>query len=172
VAHGKYGNSFVNKTLRMFPFEETLLDRACQALNGVEHSLLVQEAVFVEACRLGIRWSSRPVEPLAGPWPYLPRRGDEATGVRWTITISLALADLVARCAEHVGASEPHFMIGATLAYIGRLQVLFCGTRADTPERAEGIRRELRRIKLPAQYRYRGGPAAESRRHLTKGDAR
>ena len=156
VAHGKHGNSFVCKTIRMLPVEDSLIHRACVALNGLERSLLVQEAVIVEACRLGIRWSAKPVAPLAVSWPYLPDRGDEVTGVRTSVTISLALAELVARCAEHVHASEPHFIIGATLAYVGRLQALFRGVCADKPEDAEGIRAELQKIKLPPRYRYRG----------------
>ncbi len=161
MAHGKHGNSYVCKTIRMLVVEDSLIDRACVALNGVERSLLVQEAVLVEACRLGIRWSAKSVAPLAVSWPYLPDRGDEVTGVRTSVTISLPLAELVVRCAEHVHASEPHFIIGATLAYIGRLQALFRGVYADTPEDAEGIRTELQRIKLPAQYRYRGDPRRE-----------
>jgi hypothetical protein len=147
----------------MLPLEDSLIDQACRALNGVERSLLVQEAVLVEASRLGVRWSAKPVPPLAGSWPYLPDRGNEVTGERTSITISLALAELLARCAEHVGTSEPLFIIGATLAYIGRLQALFRGARAETPEDAQGIRAELQRIKLPAQYRYR----ADGRRGRT-----
>jgi hypothetical protein len=156
VAHGKHGNSFVLKTIRMLLAEDSIITRACEALNGVERSLLVQEAVLTEAYRLGIRWSAKPVEPLAVSWPYLPDRRGETTDVRTSISMSLALAELLERCAQHVHASEPHFIIGATLAYIGRLQVLFRGTKADTPEDAEGIRKELQKIKLPAQYRYRG----------------
>ena len=156
MAHGKYGDSFVLKTIRMLPLEDSIIDRACKALNGVERSLLVQEAVFAEASRLGIRWSARPPPPFVGPWPYLPDRKDKVTEERTSITISLALADLLGRCADHVGTSEPLFIIGATLAYIGRLQVLFEGTHADTPEYAKGIKAELQRIKLPEQYRYRG----------------
>jgi hypothetical protein len=155
VAHGKYGNSFVLKTIRMLPLENSLIDQACAALNGVERSLLVQEAVLAEAYRLGVRWSGEAPPPMTGSWPYLPDRGDEVTGERTSITISLALAEILARCAEHVGTSEPLFIIGSTLAYIGRLQALFRGTRADTPEDAEGIRAELQRIKLPPQYRHR-----------------
>lgn len=156
MAHGKYGNSFVLRTIRMLPLENSIIDRACAALNGMERSMLVQEAVIVEACRLGIRWSSKTVGPFEGPWPYLPDRGDETTEERTSITMSLPLAELLERCADHVGTSEPLFMIGATLAYIGRLQALFRGKRAEKPEAAQGIRAELRRIKLPAQYRYRG----------------
>ena len=155
MAHGKYGNSFVLKTIRMLPLEDSLIDRACAALNGVERSLLVQEAVMLEASRLGILWSNKPASPLEGAWPYLPDRGDEVTGQRTNVSVSLALAELLEQCAEHVGTSEPLFIIGATLAYIGRLQGLFRGTRADTPEDAQGIRAELQKIKLPPQYRYR-----------------
>ena len=154
MAHGKYGNSFVLRTIRMLPVEHSLITQACAALNGIERSLLVQEAVQWEAARLGICWNTEPSRPLAVPWPYLPDREDEITAARTSITVSLALADL-AKCAEHVHTSEPQFIIGATLAYIGRLQALFRGTRADTPENAKGIRAELRAIKLPAKYRCR-----------------
>jgi hypothetical protein len=143
----------------MLPLENSIIDEACAALNGMERSMLVQEAVLVEACRLGIGWSSKAAPAFEGQWPYLPVRG-EATGERTSITMSLALAELLARCAEHVGTSEPLFIVGATLAYIGRLQALFRGTRAETREDAQGIRADLQRIKLPAQYRYRGGRTA------------
>ena len=149
------GKPFKNKTIRMHPYENEIIDSACAALNGVERSLLVQEAVHAEASRLGIRWSAESPPPLEVSWPYYPDRGEEATGVRVTITVSLPLAELVTRAAEHVHASEPHFIVGATLAYVGRLQKCFRGIHADTPEEAQKMRADLQRIKVPAKFQYR-----------------
>jgi uncharacterized protein (DUF1778 family) len=151
VAHGK---SFRTKTLRLHPVEDSIIDRACAALNDMERTQLVQEAVLFEAARLGIRWSLEPVEPLAVSWPYLPDR-EEPTGVRVSISVSLPVAEIITRAAEHVHASEPQFIIGATLAHVGRLQKLFRGIHADTPEEARQMRADLERINLPAQYQYR-----------------
>ncbi len=72
------------------------------------------------------------------------------------VSVSVALAELARRAAEHVGASEPNFMLGATLAYIGRLQRLFEGTAAETPAEGDKMKVSLRRIQLPPQYQYRG----------------
>jgi hypothetical protein len=46
------------------------------------------------------------------------------------------------------------FIIGATLAHIGRLKASFKGIHAETPEEARDIRAGLDKIKLPAQYQY------------------
>ncbi len=148
------GKSFRTKTLRLHPLEDSIIDRACAALNSMERTQLMQEAVLAEAARLGIRWSMDPVEPLAVSWPYLPDR-EEPTGVRVSISVSLPVSEIITRAAEHVHASEPQFIIGATLAHIGRLQKLFRGIHADTPEEARQIRAELEGIKLPVQYQYR-----------------
>jgi len=113
--------SFRTKTLRLHPLENAIIDAACEALNGMERTQLVQEAVIFEAARLGIRWTAEEAAPLQGPWPYLPDRGDEPTGVRVSVTVSLSVAELISRAAEHVDASEPMFIIGATLAHVGRL---------------------------------------------------
>jgi hypothetical protein len=109
---------------------------------------------MAEAYRLGVRWSAGAVPPPERPWRYLPDRGDEVTGERTSITISLALAELLKRCAEHVGTSEPLFIIGATLAYIGQLKACLKAIHADTPEEASAIRAGLGHIKLPAHYEY------------------
>ena len=148
------GKSFRTKTLRLHPTENTIIDRACEALNSMERTQLVQEAVISEASRLGIRWTAEPVEPLATSWPYMPER-KSATEVRVSVTVSLSVAELITRAAEHVHASEPLFIIGATLAHIGRLQKFFRAIHADTPEEARAIRDDLEQIKLPAQYEYR-----------------
>jgi hypothetical protein len=118
--------------------EDSIINRACEALGGLERSQLVQEAALSEANRMGIRWSVDRPPPLTDPWPHLPDRSAEATAVRVTISVSV---------------------LGATLAYIGRLQRCFEGAAAGTPEeRTEGerMRAALQRIKLPPQYVYRG----------------
>ncbi len=153
--------SFRTKTLRLHPLENAIFDRACEALNGMERTQLMQEAIISEASRLGIRWTAEPPPPLKAPWPYLPDRGDEPTGVRVSITVSLSVAELISRAAEHVGASEPMFIVGASLAHIGRLQKLFRADHADSPEEAREIRAALERINLPSRYRYRGGRRRE-----------
>jgi hypothetical protein len=153
----EHSKSFRTKTLRLHPLENAIFDRACEALNGMERTQLMQEAIISEASRLGVRWTAEPPPPLKTPWPNLPDRGDEPTGVRVSITVSLSVAELISRAAEHVGASEPLFIIGATLAHIGRLQRFFRADHADSPEEARAIRAGLERIKLPPQYRYRAG---------------
>jgi uncharacterized protein (DUF1778 family) len=151
VEHGK---SFRTKTLRLHPLENAIFDQACAALNNMERTQLMQEAVIFEAARLGIRWSVDPVEPLASSWPYMPQRGDEPTEVRVSITVSLSVAEIITRAAEQVHASEPMFIIGATLAHIGRLKACFRAIHADTPEEARDLRADLEKIKLPAHYQY------------------
>jgi uncharacterized protein (DUF1778 family) len=148
------GKSFRTKTLRLHPLENHIFDQACEALNNMERTQLMQEAVIHEAARLGIRWSVEPPEPLATSWPYMPARGDEPTEVRVSITVSLPVAEIITRAAEHVHASEPMFIIGATLAHIGRLKACFKVIHADTPEEARAIRAAIEKIKLPAQYVY------------------
>jgi uncharacterized protein (DUF1778 family) len=146
--------SFRTKTLRLHPLENSIIDRACEAMNGMERTQLVQEAVISEASRLGIRWTAEPPPPLKGAWPYLPDRGDEPTGVRVSVTVSLSVAELLSRAAEHVHASEVMFIVGATLAHIGRLQKCFRADHAGSPEEARAIKSALDKIKLPAQYQY------------------
>ena len=151
VEHGK---SFRTKTLRLHPLENAIFDQACEAMNKMERTQLMQEAVIFEAARLGIRWSVDQVEPLETSWPYMPQRGDEPTEVRVSITVSLSVAEIITRAAEHVHASEPMFIIGATLAHIGRLKACFKGIHADTPEEARELRGALEKIKLPPHYQY------------------
>jgi len=144
--------SFRTKTLRLHPLENAIFDRACEALNGMERTQLMQEAIISEASRLGVRWTAEPPPPLKTPWRYLPDRGDEPTGVRVSITVSLSVGELISRAAKHVGASEPLFIIGATLAHIGRLQQFFQANHADSPEESRAILGALERIRLPHQY--------------------
>ncbi len=146
--------SFRTKTLRMLPVENAIFDAACEALNGMERTQLMQEAIIFEAARLGIRWTAEPPPPAPSPWPYLPERGEEATAVRVSITVSLSVAELISRAAEYLQVSEPMFIIGATLAHIGRLQRFLRVDHAETPEEAAVIRRTLERIELPRKYRY------------------
>jgi hypothetical protein len=148
------GTSYILKTLRLHPLENMIIDRACEALGGLERAQLMQEAVLAEAFRLGVRFSVDPPPRLARPWAYLPDRGEEATEVRVSISLRVTVAELMAAAAEHVGVSEPLFIIGATLAYIGRLQSRFQGTQMDASEDAGAARAALRQIKLPPRYRY------------------
>ena len=148
------GKSFRTKTLRLHPLENSIIDSACEALNGMERTQLVQEAVLFEATRLGIRYSVEGPPPLTASWAYMPQRGTEPTEVRVSITVSLPVAEVITRAAEHVHASEPLFIIGSTLAHIGRLKACFKAIHADDPEEARAIRSELEKIKLPPQYQY------------------
>ena len=148
------GKSFRTKTLRLHPLENLVFDQACAALNGMERTQLMQEAVIHEAARLGVRWTVEPAPPLTTSWPYMPQRGDEPTEVRVSITVSLPVAEIITRAAEHVHASEPMFIIGSTLAHIGRLKACFKAIHADTPEEARAITAALEKIKLPPRYRY------------------
>jgi len=150
----KRSKSFRTKTLRLHPLENAIIDSACEALNGMERTQLVQEAVISEASRLGIRWTAEPAEPLKKAWRYLPDRGDEPTGVRVSVTVSLSVAELITRAAEHVHASEVMFIVGATLAHIGRLQSFFQASHADSPGEARAIKSDLDRIVLPGRFRY------------------
>jgi uncharacterized protein (DUF1778 family) len=148
------GKSFRTKTLRLHPLENTIFNQACEALNHTERTQLMQEAVIHEAARLGVRWSLDPVPPLTAAWPYMPDRKDEPTEIRVSITVSLPVAETITRAAELVHSSEPLFIIGATLAHIGRLQACFKAIHADGPEEARAICDGLQKIKLPPQYRY------------------
>jgi hypothetical protein len=120
----------------------------------LERTQLMQEAVIFEAARLGIRWSVDQIEPLESSWPYMPDRGDEPTEVRVSITVSLPVAEIITRAAEHVHATEPLFIVGATLAHVGRLKACFKAIHADTPEEARAICTALEKIKLPPRYQY------------------
>lgn len=143
------------KTLRLHPQEERLIEKACAALKNLDRATLMSEASVFQAMRLGIYYSFDPPPPLKASWPYIPDRGDEPTGMRLTITMNLLDEELVARAARHVHTSEPLFIIGSTLAYIGRLQKCFSGAELATPEEAVEIRKKLEAIKLPEQYQYR-----------------
>jgi hypothetical protein len=148
------GTSYILKTLRLHPLENTIIDRACEALGGLERAQLMQEAVLAEAFRLGVRFSAEPPPRLSRPWPYLPDRGDEPTEVRVSISLRVTVAELMESAAKHVGVSEPLFIIGSTLAYIGRLQSCFEGAQLGSPDDARAARAALRQVKLPPQYRY------------------
>ena len=152
-----FGTSYIVKTIRLLPIEDSIFDRTCDALGGLERAQLMQEAVLFETFRLGIRYSDTPPPPLTAPWRYLPERGGvDVTAVRVSISLRVTVAELMSIAAEHVSASETLFIVGATLAYVGRLQSCYRGTHAETPESARESRAALRKIRLPAQYRYRG----------------
>jgi hypothetical protein len=153
-AVGERRKSFRTKTLRLHPLENLIFEQACDALNAMERTQLMQEAVIHEAARLGVRWTDERVAPLTSSWPYMPERGDEPTEVRVSITVSLPIAEIITRAAAHVHASEPMFIIGSTLAHIGRLKAYFKAIHADTPEEARAIRAGLEKIMLPPKYQY------------------
>ncbi len=152
-----FGTSYITKTIRLHPLESLVFDRACEALGGLERAQLMQEAVLFEAFRLGIRFSESAPPPLKGAWPYLPDRNEEPTEDRVSISMRVTVAELMSRAAEHVGAAETRFIVGATMAYVGRLQACYEGTHAPSPESARESRAALRKIRLPEQYRYRSG---------------
>jgi hypothetical protein len=149
------GTSYVLKTLRLLSEEELIFTRACHALGGMELSQLMQEAVLFEASRQGVRFSTTAPDPYQGPWAYLPERGDTATGVRITISMRVTVAELMAIAAAQVRVSEPLFIIGSTLAYIGRLQRCFQGSQLASEGDRDDARAALKRITLPPRYRYR-----------------
>ncbi len=157
------GTSYITKTIRMHPVENTAFDQACDALGGLERAQLIQEAVLFEAFRLGTYFTVGAPEPLRGPWPYLPDRSEEPTEVRVSISMRVTVAELMTRAAERVATSEPLFIIGATMAYIGRLQACYQGSHAASAEDARESRAALRRIRLPEQYRYPARTAGRSR---------
>jgi hypothetical protein len=148
--------SYIVKTIRLTRVEDLIFDAACDALGGLERAQLMQEAVLFEAFRLGVRYSASRPPPLEEPWPYLPDRGgDDVTGVRVSISMRITVAELMSTAAEHVGVSETLFIVGATLAYVGRLQSSYRGVQAASPEAAKETRAALRRIRLPERYQYR-----------------
>jgi len=57
----------------------------------------------------------------------VPDRGDETTGARASIALRITVAELMSIGARLVGASETLFIVGSTLAYIGRLQKCYRG---------------------------------------------
>jgi hypothetical protein len=152
-----FGTSYIVKTIRLLPIEDSIFDRTCDALGGLERAQLMQEAVLFETFRLGIRYSQRPPPLLAAPWPYLPERGGvDITTVRVSISLRVTVAELMSIAAEHVEASETLFIVGSTLAYVGRLQSCYRGLHAESPESARESRAALRKIRLPARYHYGG----------------
>ena len=72
----------------------------------------------------------------------------------------VTVAELMSAAASHVDASETLFIVGSTLAYIGRLQKHFRGLHAGSEKDAREVRSALQAIKLPPQHRYRSGRAA------------
>jgi hypothetical protein len=152
-----FGTSYIVKTIRLLNIEDSIFNRACEALGDLERAHLMQEAVLFEAFRLGIRYSDTPPPPLAAAWPYLPERGGvEVTGIRVSISMRVTVAELMSIAAEHVKASETLFIVGSTLAYVGRLQSCYRGRHAESPESARESRAALRKIRLPSQYHYSG----------------
>ena len=149
-----FGTSYIVKTIRLLAIENSVFDQACAALGDMERAQLMQEAVLAEAYRLGVRYSITPPEPLNAPWPYLPDRGEEVTDVRISISMRVTVAELMSAAAELVNASETLFIVGSTMAYVGRLQACYRGTHAASSQDARESRAALRKIRLPERYRY------------------
>ena len=148
--------SYIVKTIRLTGLENSIFDATCDALGGLERGQLMQEAVLFEAFRLGVRYSASRPPPLEEPWRYLPDRGgDDVTGVRVSVSMRITVAELMSIAAEHVGASETLFIVGSTLAYVGRLQSCYQGLQAASAEDAKESRAALRRLRVPDRYRYR-----------------
>lgn len=148
--------SYIVKTIRLTQLEDAIFNAACDALGGLERAQLMQESVLFEAFRLGVRYSASRPPPLQEPWPFLPDRGgDDVTGVRVSISMRITVAELMSIAAAHVGASETLFIVGSTLAYLGRLQSCYQGVQAASAEDAKETRAALRRLRLPERYRYR-----------------
>jgi hypothetical protein len=145
------GTSYIIKPIRLLAIEDLIFDHACDALGGLERAQLMQEAVLFEACRLGVSYSSRSPLPLKTPWPYLPERGDGPTVARTSISLRVTVAEMMSIAAKHVNATEPLFIIGSTLAHIGRLQRFYRGLRTRSGQ-ASKVRAALQRIELPPRY--------------------
>jgi hypothetical protein len=154
------GTSYIIKTIRLLALEDLAINTACEALGGIERAQLMQEATLLECFRLGVRFSSERPPPLAAPWPYLPERGHEPTDIRVSISMPVTVAELMSAAAEHVGASETLFIVGSTLAYVGRLQKCYRGVHTGSDKNAREIRSALQAIRLPSRHRYRSGRAA------------
>jgi hypothetical protein len=150
-----YGKSYVIKTIRLLTSEDALITQACESLENIERAQLIAEAIITEAYRLGIRFSAAEPAPLKRRWPYAPERAGEVTGARISISLSLTVAELLSRAVKHVAISEAQFIVGATLAYVGRLQKTYSASEAETKEEGRAVCKALQRIKLPSQYEYR-----------------
>ena len=149
------GKAYSIKTLRLMSWENTIIDHACAALHRLDRSSLMCDAAQFQAGELGQIPGIASRTPSPGPWPYLPARGQEPTDIRLAISMNVTVEEITARAARHVNTSVPLFLIGSTLAYIGRLQKCFTGEKLSTPEEAAKVVAALRAIKLPAQYQYR-----------------
>jgi hypothetical protein len=103
-----------------------------------------------------VRYSASRPPPLEEPWRYLPDRGgDDVTGVRVSVSMRITVAELMSIAAEHVKTSETLFIVGSTLAYVGRLQSCYQGVYAASPDAGKEARAALRKLRLPERYRYR-----------------
>ena len=101
------GTSYIIKTIRLHVAEDAIFNSACDALGGLERAQLMQEAVLFECSRLGVRFSAEPPPPLRKPWPYLPERGDGATGVRISISLRVTVAELMSIAAARRRQRDP-----------------------------------------------------------------
>jgi hypothetical protein len=132
--------AYVIRTIRLTVDEHHFIDAACAAL-GYGRSELFQEGLLEVIHQLGIYVGGRTPAAPETPWQFAPRRGEESTSFRVSVSLTPTLNELLGRAAKLVGVSETLFAVGSTLRYIGRLQKLARENEA------------LQQIKLPSQYR-------------------
>ena len=154
-AEQEHRKSFRTKTLRLHPLENLIFEQACEALNGMERTQLMQEAVIHEAARLGIRWTVEPAPPLTSSWPYMPQRGRRADrGARLDHGEPAGRRDHHARGrARSRERADVHHRRDAR-AHRAPQGSASRAIHAETPEEARDIRAGLDKIKLPPQYQY------------------
>lgn len=70
--------------------------------------------------------------------------------MRVSISMRVTVAELMSRAAQHVESSETLFIVGATMAYVGRLQACYEGRHAASPESARESRAALRSSSSPS----------------------
>jgi hypothetical protein len=130
-------SGYVVKTVRLTAREWDIIERARSALGGpgngkLERSTLMSEALLDAGHRLGVYVGSPRPAPPCESWAHEPQRA-ETTRSRISVSLTRAVADVLNVAAKQVGTSEPRFIVGATLAYIARLEAVQDGweTSAD-----------------------------------------
>jgi len=112
--------AWVMKTIRLTQHERSIIDGACEAFYGCR-SILMSEAVVDAAHAMGIYAGSSEPGSLREPWPHVPDRTGSTT-TRICVSLSLRADEMLSRAAARAKTTEPQFMVGATLAYIARLE--------------------------------------------------
>lgn len=128
------------KSVRLTFEEHSALTRAAAACR-VEESKLVQEAILHASHLAGLFAGHKDPTRSSTAWRYLPKRDDEVTGPRMSLSLSPTTHALLSRAATFFDVAEPAYLIGATLLYIAHLK------KADRNNAA------LASIKLPPHYR-------------------